>query len=165
MHYANCLPDIHFTFSIFKFQFVNFRSGNISFALTKLSTRTTHRGTRLKKARDIQCNAREIKHWQRTNYLHEQGAATRCLHAFGTRDVEHCKNIFDNGSYAVAKCKSCLHKTFFFALNTASVVEFVEKCCKLCYIACNFGRIIILCRTDDFDLLNAFHQPYPELSK
>ena len=48
------------TFSIFKLQFVNFRSGNISFALIKLSTRTTHRGTRLNKAQDIQCNAREV---------------------------------------------------------------------------------------------------------
>ena len=82
--------------------------------------------------------------------LLKEGEATRCLHTFGAGDVEHCKNILNNSSYAVAKCKSCLHKTFFFAFNTAGIIELVEKCCKLCYIACNLGWVVILCRTDDF---------------
>ena len=55
LHYANCLPDIHFTFSIFKFQFVNFRSGNIGFALTKLSTRTGCSDPLLTCFRDKRC--------------------------------------------------------------------------------------------------------------
>ena len=71
------------------------------------------------------------------------------LHTFGAGDVEHRQHVFDYRADAAAQRKPCLHKRLLLALNAAGVVELVEQRRKLCHIARNLCRIVVLRRADD----------------
>lgn len=59
------------------------------------------------------------------------------LHFFGSVDFQKLQYVGDNRLYGYAKVKSCLHKIFRFALNSAGVVKTVEKCGKVIGVAGN----------------------------